>query len=511
MTRKPPSDFHEIMDILIRRKMWIIACLLIVPPLVFIVGQYWPKKYRSETLILVDPQKVPEEYVKATVTGDITDRLQTISDEVMSHTRLLMIANKDDLYQEIREKRGDDGVINAIRKDISVDVIQGAGDRVDGFKISYIASTPELAQKVTRQIADLFIQENIKERDQDAESTAQFIQNQVVTARANLTLQDQKIRDFKAAHLGELPEQETANLAMISEYQSLAQQNSDAIDRANQQLVYLQSMLGTNRGQKPPAAPPPPTPLQLQLQAAKSQLAEDRQKYTEAYPDVVRLRSEVATLEAEVQHQSPTERRGAGASKPTMEQQLESQLLATQEEIKSRTERQRGLERQVASLQSKVESLPAVQQQYESLSRDYTEMQKNYASLLTKEQSAGMAAELELHNESERFRVLDPASRPSFPYSPSAVKVNVGGILGALLLGLGLAYLAEMRDPSIHNVDEAEMYLGVPLIAALPSFSLDKELSSGAHGSGPLLKRFGRTIHRFAAYLEAKRNASSEA
>jgi len=479
--RKPPSDIREIIDMLIRRKRWIIGSLLIVPLVVFAAGHYWPKKYRSETLILVDPQRVPEEYVKATVTGDITDRLQTISDEVMSRTRLLTIANEDNLYRKVRETHGDDGVINAIRKDITVDIIQGTGDRIDGFKIAYIASTPEQAQKVTRQIADLFIQENIKERDQDAESTAQFIQNQLVSAGANLALQDQKIREFKAAHLGELPEQETANLSMISEYQSLAQQNSDAIDRANQQLVYLQSMLGTNRGQKQTAAPPPPTPLQLQLQAAKNQLAADRQQYTEAYPDVVRLRDEVATLEAEVKRQPPAARHTAATTGPNMEQQMEGQLLATQQEIKSRTERQQELERQVNGLQSRIESLPAVQQQYESLSRDYTEMQKNYESLLAKEQAAGMAAQLELHNESERFRVLDPASLPTIPYSPNALKVNLGGLIGALFVGLGLAYLAEMRDPSIHTADEAEMYLSVPLIVALPSFNFDRALASAAN------------------------------
>jgi polysaccharide chain length determinant protein (PEP-CTERM system associated) len=480
MTRKPPSNTREIIDMLIRRKMWIIACLIIVPPLVFVAGRYWPKKYRSETLILVDPQRVPEEYVKATVTGDITDRLQTISDEVMSRTRLLMIANKDNLYQKVRRKHGDDGVIYAIRKDITVDIIQGTAEHsIDGFKIAYIASTPALAQEVTRQIADLFIQENIKERDQDAESTAQFIQNQLITTRASLALQDQKIRDFKAAHLGELPEQESANLSMISEYQSLAQQNSEAIDRANQQEVYLQSMLGTSQGQKQLAAPP--TPLQLQLQAARNQLADDRQKYTEAYPDVVRLRDEVATLEAAVKHQPQSARHATTASEPSVQQQLESQLLATKQEVRARTERQQQLERQVGEVQSKVQSLPAVQQEYESLSRDYNEMQKNYESLLEKEQASGMAEQLELHNESERFRVLDPANLPTVPYSPSPQKVDLGGVLGALLLGLGLAYLAEMRDPSIHTADEAEMYLSVPLIIALPSLNLNKALAAGAN------------------------------
>src|ERR1700752_2346627 len=293
MTRRPPSDFQEILAMIIRRKMWIITCLLDVPPLVFIAGRAWPKKYRSETVILVDPQKVPEEYVKATIPGDVTDRLQTISEEVMSRPRLLTIANKDGLYQGARQRYGDDSAIDAIRKDITVDIIKGANEHspIDGFKIAYIASTPQLAQQVTKQIADLFIDENIKERDQDAQGTEEFIENQLVKARADLAAQDQKIRNFKAYHLGTLPEQEAANLSMISEYERLAEENSDAIDRANQQQVYLQSMLNVSAAPKQ-ALPAPATPLELQLQAAEDELSAARQKYTDSHPDVIRLRDE---------------------------------------------------------------------------------------------------------------------------------------------------------------------------------------------------------------------------
>ena len=482
MTRKPPSNLHELLDVVIRRRKWIIWCMIIVPPLVFVVGRYWPKTYRSETTILVDPQRVPEQYVKPTVTGDVTDRLQTIRDEVMSRTRLLAIATKDHLYQDVRAKYGDDRAIAKIRKDISVEIIKGASDRspIDGFKIAYIAPTPELAQKVTQQIADLFIEENIKQRDQDAEGTEFFIKNQLIKAREQLAIQDQKIRDFKSAHLGELPEQEAANLAMIGEYQSMAQQNSEAIDRANQQKVYLQSMLNMNGGQKAPPVAAPLTPLQQQLQAAEMQLVAARQKYTDEYPDVIRLRDQIATLKQEIKQQPAAAAHAAAAMSqskgPSMDQQLDSQLRATEQEIKSRTARQQEIDRKINSLQAQVQSLPAVQQQFESLSRDYKEMQKNYESLLEKEQASGMAAQLELHNESERFRVLDPASLPTSPYSPNLHMVYAGGVIGALLLGFGLAFLQEMRDPSLHNADEAEMYLSVPLIASLPAINLDKAL-----------------------------------
>lgn len=474
MTRNIPSSFQEIKEVVVRRWVWIVVTLLVIPPIVYTAGHYWPKRYRSETTILVDPQRVPEQYVKATVTGDITDRLQTIKEEVMSRTRLLMIAENNHLYVQKGKPIKEADLLASMRKDISVDIIHGASDRnpIDGFKIAYIAPTPELAQDITRQIAGLFIEENVKQRDQDAQGTQRFIEAQLTQARSALDAQEQKISQFKAAHLGTLPSQEAANLTMISEYQGLAQTNSEAIDRANQQKIYLESMLNVSGGGKVTAIAPAPTALQLRLQTAENQLAAARQKYTEVYPDVVRLRDEVASLKAQVKAQPANGSRPATSTGPNVDQQLQGQLLATEQEIKSRTARQAKLESEIGTLQSRVRSLPEVQQDFEALSRDYSEMQKNYESLLEKEQSSSMAAELERHNESERFRVLDPASYPAAPYSPNLLLVNAMGILGALVLGFCLAFLAEMRDQTIHSADDAELYLSAPLMITLPSIKL---------------------------------------
>ena len=183
----------------------------------------------------------------------------------------------------------------------------------------------------------------------------------------------------------------------------------------------------------------------------------------------------MATLQAEAKQ--PAKASGLSLPKPApnqSQQQIESQLLATQDEITSRTSRQHALEAQLVAIQSRVQSVPAVQQQFESLSRDYSEMQKNYESLLEKEQASGMAADLEKRDESERFRMLDPASLPSSPYSPNLTLLNAGGVAGSLLLGIALAFMAEMSDLTIHNSDEAEFYLSVPLIVTLPSLDMKK-------------------------------------
>jgi succinoglycan biosynthesis transport protein ExoP len=472
MNRKPPSSPRDLIDLVLRRKWWILVPLTVIPVLVLGVSLRMPKRYHSETVILVDPQKIPTEYVKATVTGDVADRLQNISEEVMSRTRLQRIADELGLYNEMRGKMSPEQLISTMRKDITVDLIRGTNERnpVGGFKIGYTASRPDLAQKVTQEIANLFIEENLKARGLQASGTNEFIQTEMQKAKTALSVQEEKIRAFKAAHLGSLPEQEASNLALIGQVQSMAEANSQAIDRATQQRVYLQSMLNMNGGDKG-GVPGVATQAQIDLQTKRSELSTAKQKYTDSHPDVVRLRNEVATLEEEVRTQPKDAPAFVPSSGTNTAQQFQSQLASIQEEIKSRMMRQAQLEGQIRALQGRVEVLPAVQSQYAELSRDYEALQKNYQSLVEKEQSSGMAAELEHHDESERFRILDPAGKPSSPSSPNMLLINGGGLVFALIVGAFLAFIVDMFDPTIHNPDEFERYLNIPLIVTIPALA----------------------------------------
>jgi succinoglycan biosynthesis transport protein ExoP len=474
MTRKIPASLREYRDMFFRRKWWILVPVIAIPIVVLAASLMLPKHYRSETLILVEPQKVPEEYVHATVTTDVTDRLQTISEEVMSRTRLQTIIDDLHLYPKLQGRESKDEIVAAMRKDIVVDVVSNTHPEkhsVGAFKIAYIGDSPELAQRVTNKIADLFIQENLKVRDQQAQGTSQFIHTELDKARADLAVEEEKIRQFKAAHLGSLPEQSASNLQLISQYQSLAQANSEAIDRANQQRVYLQSMLnmsGANKGQVAAVAPPP-TPLQLELQKARQELSAARQKYTESHPDITRLKAEVASLEEQVKNQPQSARAEASAVGPNMVQQLQSQLVSIDQEIKARTQRQKVLEAQLGALEGRVETLPTVESQFADQSRDYEAKQKNYQSLVEKQAASEMAAELERHDESEQFRILDPANLPSKPYSPNLPVINGAGLLGALFVGCLLAFWMELKDGTIHDADELTQYLAIPLLTTVPN------------------------------------------
>jgi succinoglycan biosynthesis transport protein ExoP len=465
-----PSSPVEYTGLFQRRKWWILCSVFTISSAVAGVSLILPKNYRSETLILVEPQKIPEDYVRATVTSDATDRLQTISEEIMSRTRLETIIHDLNLYPDLQGKKSGDEIVATMRKDITVDVITDAHPEkhsVGAFKIAYVAPTPLIARQVTQEIADLYIEENLRVRTQQAVGTNQFIDNEVIKARSDLEEQEAKIKQFNAEHLGALPEQEQSNLQLIGQYQSLSQANNEAIDRATQQRAYLQSMLnisGPNKGSIPSFGV---SGTQTDLEKKRQELAEAEQRYTDAHPDVIRLKREVMILE-QAAHGQPRESIADVPPGSDMPQQLRSQLVAIQQEIKSRSAREIALEARIRGLQERIAIQPEVQSQFADLNRDYQAMQKNYQSLEEKSEASGMAAQLESHNESEQFRIIDAADLPSRPYSPNLLIINGAGLLVSMMTGMLLALFAELRDSTIHDSDELERYLSIPLVAAIP-------------------------------------------
>jgi uncharacterized protein involved in exopolysaccharide biosynthesis len=151
-----------------------------------------------------------------------------------------------------------------------------------------------------------------------------------------------------------------------------------------------------------------------------------------------------------------------------MVQQLQSQLASIDQEIKARAQRQKLLEAQLGALEGRVEMLPAVESEFADQSRDYEAKQKNYQSLVEKQSASAMAAELERHDESEQFRVLDPANLPAKPFSPNLFVINGAGFLSAVILGLLLAFWMELRDGTVHNTEDLAQYLSIPLLTTVP-------------------------------------------
>lgn len=472
MIRKLPSSLNDYWAILLRRKWWIIGSIVGISSIVLLASMRLPKLYKSQTVILVQPQKLPDEYVKATVTTDVTDQLETISEEVMSSSRLAMIVDQLDLYPSLRQKRSMDDIIAMMRKDITVEVLtEGNSERhgAGAFSITYMASSPDAARDVTRKLADLFIQENLGSREQQAKRAQQFLAAEAEKARQQLEAQEAKIKAFNAKHMGALPEQEQTNLQLMSQYQQLEQSNSEAMARAAEQRTYLQSMVNI-AGKKEKKLPPPPSPTQLELQKKKQELAAARQKYTDSFPDVVRLKGEAAALQQQV-NMEPAPAPVETSAEPNQTDQFHGQIASLNQEISTRNSKESELEGQIHGLQARIQVLPQVQSEFADLNRDYQEMQKNYQSLLEKQSASGMAAEMEQHAENDQFQVLDPANLPSKPFWPNLAMINGAGFMASVLVGLMLALFFELRDVAIRDARDVEQYLSLPIISSIPHIS----------------------------------------
>lgn len=457
-----PSDYWEI---LLRRHWWIVVPAIMVSVATCMVVWRMPKVYRSETLILVEPQKISSEFVRPTISSDITDRLQTISSEILSRTRLQTIIDQLGLYHDLHSKRLPEDIIEQMRKDITVETILSPGARehavVGAFKISYEGRDPALVQQVTREIASLFIEENVRAREGQAQGTSDFISQELDKAATVLQTQEERMKEFKGRNMGNLPEQQAANLQLLGQLQTMLQANSEALARSQQQKTYLESLLNAFTQSKAPVAPV----QQAELEAKRAELGAAEQKYKPTHPDVIRLKGEVAALEKQAHNVPKTETASAA---PSNHQELRGQIAALEQEIQLRSQQQKDMESKIRGLQHRLEVLPTVEEQLASVNRDYQVSKDNYQSLLAKKNASGMAMEMERRAKGEQFRILDPASYPAKPFKPNVLQYDAMGVLGGIVLGCGLALVIEFKDTTLHNAKDVTHYLSLPVLASLP-------------------------------------------
>src|SRR3989304_8976701 len=315
-------QLEDVIEIILRRKWFII-----IPFLLSIVGTllaliFIPPVYKSTTLILVEPQKVPEAYVKATITVHINDRVSTITQQVMSRTRLESIIKEFDLYKDAKDKLTSDEVVDIMRGNIEVAVKGGETRNRDlsSFTIAYMGNDSETVMHVTSRLASLFIEENLKVREQQAEGTTEFLDNQLQSLKKSLESQESQIKSYKEQHMGELPSQLEANLRTLDRLQLERQITNDALrsaeDRKNmveRQLSEIGIAPGGVRDAATGVVSSDPVRRRLaELQAELSQLSS---MYTDKYPDIVRVKSEIAELESQIKTGRVKEAEGGSAGR----------------------------------------------------------------------------------------------------------------------------------------------------------------------------------------------------
>ena len=527
MKKRRVAELSDYWEIFLRRRWWIIIPALVIAGGTMAVVSKLPKAYLSQATILVEPQKVPSDFVKPTVTSDVNNRLQIISQEILSRTHLQRIIDQFGLYRTEptvdrilnvlldKGKRTQEEIVDDMRQDITVEIIADEQTRsraLGAFKISYQGQDPALVQQVTRELAALFIEENVKVRLQQAEGTTAFIDDELEKTRLTLEKQEQRLKDFKSAHLGSLPEQQAANLQLLGQLQATLQVTGDALDRAQSQKVYEESLLAALTARE--AAPLTPR-AQSELDARIEELKRAQAKYTSLHPDVIELQEEVKELQQRVSppDQVATNAPPAAPSKDLAPDQMRSQLAALDQEIKHRTLQEAEIEKRAKQIQARLEALPAVDQQMAEVNRDYEISKMQYASLLEKKNASAMAAAMEGRAQGEQFRVIDPANYPEKPFKPNVALLSLLGVLGGILCGCALGLFVEFQDRSIRSAQDANFYLAMPALAALPllNYSTRKKIKSrqpvGARGGTLSLSLRGQATSKVPTELTTSTTA----
>lgn len=458
---------------------------------IVVVGAAWvlPSKYRSETLILVEQQKVPEHYVEPNIAVDLQQRLQSMSEQILSRTRLMAIADKFHLYGNEQKHSGVQDIVDQMRKDISIDLVRTTGDEISAFKVSYSAGSPATAQQVTGELTSLFIEENLQNRQQLSEDTTNFLETQLDGARKSLEQQELRLREFKSRYLGQLPEQTTSNMQILAGLQNRLQSANDSLNQGEQQKLYFQSMLTQYQTlRRPPAVSDKSGDensgfygaSNQKLQQLKSQLADLRTKYTAQHPDVLRLESEIAETEKQVAaDEQAAKKEGPAALGPTANPedlqtaaamlQTQSQLKAVEFEIANRRNEVKSIEAEIESYQKKLNLAPAREQELAAITRDHEQSRAYYESLLAKRNQSEMATNLEKRQQGEQFRMIDPPSFPQKPYFPNRLLFSLGGVAFGIVLGIGSIVARELLNGRIYGEDELATIVKSPTVVLIPS------------------------------------------
>ena len=469
------------------RGKWIILAPAIVTSM--LAGAYLrltPDIYRAETTILVVPQRVPDIYVKSTVTTNVQDRLRSINQQILSRTRLEPIILDFNLYPERRQKEPMEDTVNYMRDQVEVKTVRG-----DTFSVGYKSLSPVLAQQVAERLASLYIDENMRDRASVAEGTSQFLEAELNEARQKLVEHEKRLEAYRLRYSGELPTQASSNFQAVQTLQMQAQGLSDSLDRDRDRRLVLERSLAdiaatplatTDTSRPDPSdAQPAPGSAAADLATAREQLRVMRTRLTPEHPDVVRGERIVRELErkaAAEREAASAAAAAAGSGTVTATtglsaaerrvRDLRQELNTVVGSIRTKEAQLTKIQDELAGYRSRLDAAPVRESELTELTRDYDTLQNSYKALLSKRQEAQIASNVERRQIGEQFRVLDPARRPERPYSPNRPLVQALGTAAGFLVGIAIIALAQVRDRTLHTEADVLQALNLPVLATVP-------------------------------------------
>jgi succinoglycan biosynthesis transport protein ExoP len=523
------ADFGQYIAILKNRKKYFIIPAVAILVIATLFALLWPPTYESSSTILIEEQQIPPEFVRSTVTGFADQRIQSLTQQILSRVKLWEIIQQFGLYREQREKFTREEILENMRKDIKLTTISAemtAQDRrrshsnqnqvTIAFTIAYQGSSPGTVQKVAGTLASLYLEQNLKTREAQAQSTTKFLEAELKELNERIQNLGSKIEAFKVKYDGLLPEQQPFNQAQVAQLDTTLKQLESYIRNAEERKVYLQGQLETVNPSSPVIGE---TGQRImgpadRLKALEIRLVDLRSKFSDDYPDVVKVRREIASLKkmvgqpvdegamrqktlAQLKSQlaqmqgkysdqypevkklkteiAELEKMPPVKSNPTVVVHpdnplyinLSTQIQAADTDIATYRSQQAALRDKIQMYRQRLENAPKVEQQYLALMRDYQNAQSKHQEVMNKILEARIGEGMEEHQKGEKFTLIDPASYPEKPVSPNRWLIFAAGIFFSFVAGFGTVGLVEHLDHSVHDSDELTRLTGLPVLGSI--------------------------------------------
>lgn len=516
-------SIEDILIILRRRGLFFAIPFIFIALIGAMIVMVLPAQYASTGTILVESQQIPEELVRSTITGYAQERIETIKQRVMTRNRLLTVADDFSLFDKDTSLSASERA-RKMRDKLRVRLITAErkrGSSSDGtiaFTVSFQHSDASKAHKVANRFMTLFLDEDVRSRTVGASNTTEFFERETQRLRGSVAEIEQRIADYKSENSDALPEQYDMQLNMLERVRRDVNSIRSNLAQLEEERRFLENQIMSGASND--------TQISIQIAQLEADLARLRATYQDGYPEIIAKRNELASLKRSIAPSGnfkalqtdlenadreliALERSGdatpeliakaelkienarealsekiaqevskTGADSATF--QLEGRLTVINNRIRMLKRQETAQIAEIAKLEERINKTPAVERGLAGLSRDYDNVFREYQDMLSKQQAAQLAENLEENQQAEKFSILEPALFPDEPTSPDRPKLLVLSVAFALAAGFGIAMIAEIMMQTLRGRTHISNIIGGAPIAVIPYIDTDEDTSFGA-------------------------------
>jgi len=468
---------EDIIEIFLRRRWWIIIPFCLTMMVGICLAFMLPRMYKAETLVLIQPQKVPTDYVQPVVTTDTDSRIEAISRQILSRSNLQRIIQDFNLFAESKYKTMfvEDKVAD-LRERISVKLMRRGLPSFKGvanpyaFEISFEGRDPEKVMNVTNALVSYFIDENIRFREVEVIGTRNFLEEELNPIRRELAANEKKLKEYREKNMGELPEQLVSNLSMLTRLEEqLKAKQTNLLDAKNKLAMFMNQisegalLFGQGAMVTSDGRIVSDFEQSISLEQAKEMLSYLQTRYTKNHPDVIRIKKIISDLGEK--NEKDNDISDGSQYIPT---NIKMEVERIKVNINTLTADISKLKSQIRVYEKRIENTPAREQELSSLKRDYQNTRATYNFLLNKKLESEVSVSMEKKQKGQKFQVVDPAGLPEKPSFPDMKMLFLLCLVAGPNIGLGLVFLLEYLNTSFRSPKDIESYLGVPVLATVP-------------------------------------------